>query len=81
MSKRAQDLTPPTTKLRRRAGKQLGKGLDYFSHRQKFWFGFAVLCFVTTLLIFNPLWRAAGEQPYHEGDIAHEGIISPADIQ
>jgi putative nucleotidyltransferase with HDIG domain len=81
MSKRAQDLTPPATKLRRRAGRQLEKGLNYFSHRQKFWFGFAVLCVVTTLLIFNPLWRVAGEQVYHEGDIAHEGIISPADIQ
>lgn len=47
---------------------------------QRFWLGFAALCLFTTLLINNPLWRASGEQPYKEGDIARESIISPADI-
>ena len=50
------------------------------SEDQRFWIGFAVLCLLTTLLINNPLWRSAGEYVYKEGDIAREGIISPADI-
>ena len=45
-----------------------------------FWLGFAFLCLLTTFLINNPFWRASGEQPYKEGDIARESIISPADI-
>src|SRR3982751_1784599 len=81
MSKRAQDLIPPSTRLRRKIGKQLGKPLSRLSDRQRFWLGFAILSFVTTVLIFNPLLRSASEMPYREGDIAHEGIISPADIQ
>ena len=39
-----------------------------------------MLCLLTTLLIHNPLWRVAGDQPYQEGDIARESIISPADV-
>ena len=47
---------------------------------QRFWFGFVVLCLLTTVLIHNPLWRAAGEQVYKEGDIARASIIAPADV-
>ena len=81
MSKRAQDLIPPSTRLRRRVGKQLGKPLAGLSESTKFWVGFAALALLTTLLIFNPLWSNASEQAYREGDIIREGIISPADIQ
>jgi len=57
----------------------LGVG-DRFSSRQLFWAGFAFLSIVTTILLFNPIWRTGGEQVYKEGDIARETIISPADI-
>jgi putative nucleotidyltransferase with HDIG domain len=81
MSKRAQDLIPPSTRLRRKIGKQLGKPLSRLSERKRFWLGFAALSLITTFLIFNPLLRTASDMPYREGDVAHEGIISPADIQ
>ena len=38
------------------------------------------LCLLTTILIYNPIWRNSGEQAYKEGDIARESIISPSDI-
>ena len=47
---------------------------------QQFWFGFAFLCLLTTLLIQNPLWRSAGEQSYQEGDIARASITAPSDV-
>lgn len=50
------------------------------SANQRFWVGFGFLCLITTLFIHNPIWRAASESPYKEGDIARESIISPADI-
>jgi hypothetical protein len=80
MSKRIQDLTAPSTKLRRSIGERLAGPLSNLSDRQRFWAGFAALCFVTTLLIHNPLWSNPGEINYKEGDIAREAIISPADI-
>lgn len=53
---------------------------DNVSSVRRFWLGFAFVCILTTVLVHNPLWRAGGENPYKEGDIARESIISPADI-
>jgi len=80
MSKRIQDLTAPSTKLRRSLGERLSGPFSRLTGRQRFWLGFAALCLLTTLLIHNPLWNGPGETAYKEGDIAREAIISPADI-
>jgi putative nucleotidyltransferase with HDIG domain len=80
MSKRIQDLTSPLAKWRKTIRQKVADSLINFSALQKFWFGFALLCILTTVLINNPLWRTSGEQLYKEGDIARESIISPADI-
>ena len=79
MSKRLPEMASPFTKIRQRAAKFLGRTFGNFTSVQRFWAGFAFLCILTTLLINNPLWRAAGEA-YKEGDIVRESIISPADI-
>jgi cyclic-di-AMP phosphodiesterase PgpH len=79
MSKRLPELASPFTKVRKTVTKFFTRTFENFTSVQKFWAGFAFLCILTTLLINNPLWRAAGEQ-YKEGDIARESIISPADI-
>lgn len=79
MSKRLQDLATPLSKIRRSAWQIVSRPFAALSENQKFWIGFAFLCFLTTFLINNPFWRAAAEQ-YKEGDIARESIISPADI-
>jgi len=80
MSKRIQDLASPLKKWRKTFEHHAKRSLEFFTEKQKFWLGFAVLCVLTTVLINNPLWRASGEQIYKEGDIARESIISPADI-
>ena len=80
MSKRIQDLTPPPTRWRKAAWRLISRPFDSLSDNQRFWIGFAFLSVVTTLLLNNPIWRASGETVYHEGDIARESIISPADI-
>lgn len=80
MSKRIQDLTPTATKWRRRVFDGFWKPFRSLSTDQRFWLGFIVLCLVTTVLVFNPFWRAGGEQIYKEGDIARESVIAPADI-
>jgi len=80
MSKRIRDLKPPVTKWRERVFSAARWPFSVLSDDQRFWFGFVVLCLVTTLLIQNPLWRGASEQTYKEGDIARESVISPADI-
>ena len=80
MSKRAQELSSPTTRWRRRVWAALTEPFFKLSESTRFWIGFGVLSLVTTLLINNPLWRASGEYSYKEGDIARESIISPADI-
>ena len=80
MSKRIQDLTAPSTKLRRNLGERLSGPFSRLNGGQRFWLGFAALCLLTTLLIHNPLWNGPGETAYKEGDIAREAIISPADI-
>src|SRR5580765_3516648 len=80
MAKRIQDLKSPSTKLWERVVNELLRPFKKLSSRQRFWFGFTVLCMVTTLLINNPLWRASAEPQYHEGDIARQSIVSPADI-
>ena len=80
MKKKLQDLTKSLNKWRKNTRQRILRAFESFTDGQKFWFGFAVLCIVTTLLINNPLWRASSEIIYKEGDIARESIISPADI-
>lgn len=80
MSKRIQDLTPPPTRWRKAAWSVVSRPFGSLTDQQRFWLGFAFLCIVTTLLLNNPLWRAAGETAYKEGDIARETIVAPADI-
>ncbi len=80
MSKRIQDLKPPTTKWRESVSTAIAKPFKSLSGDQRFWLGFAVLCLLTTLFINNPLWRASGEQVYKEGDVVRERITSPSDV-
>lgn len=81
MSKKVQDINKTLDLWRKSARQFFVQIFGRFTDAQKFWLGFAVLCILTTLLINNPLWRAAsGEHVYKEGDIAHESITSPADI-
>jgi len=79
MSKQIQDLETTLTRLRKEVFNYASLPLERLSENQKFWLGFALLCLITTFLINNPFLRIANEQ-YKEGDIAHESIISPADI-
>ena len=80
MSKRIEDLKSPTTRWRGRIKRIASAVQKKFSSRQLFWLGFAFLCIVTTLLLFNPSWNSTNEHVYKEGDIARETIIAPADI-
>ncbi len=73
-------MTSPFTRLRKAVWNRVSVPFAKVSAGQRFWFGFAAFCIVTTVLIHNPLWRNSGEQLYKEGDIARESIISPADI-
>jgi len=79
-NKRIEDLKSPMTRWRGRIKDAADGVLGKFSSRQLFWVGFAFLSIVTTLILFNSMWRTSGEQPYREGDIALETIIAPADI-
>lgn len=80
MSKRIEDIVSPLTKLRKTVRERASRPLRAMSPNQRFWLGFALLCFLTTLLIDNPFWRVSGERSLKEGDIATEAIISPSDI-
>jgi putative nucleotidyltransferase with HDIG domain len=80
MAKRIQDLKSPTTRWRERIVGPILQPFKRLSPNQRFWLGFALLCFFTTLFVNNPLWHASAEPQYHEGDIARESIVSPADI-
>ena len=80
MSKRIEELKSPMTRWRGRLRNIGTRFLDLFSSRQLFWIGFALLSIITTLLLFNPIWRTSVELEYKEGEIAREAIISPADI-
>ena len=80
MSKRIQDLASPLKKWRNWLGQFFNRPFANVTENQKFWFGFAFLCVLTTFLINNPFWHTSTEQLYKEGDIARESIISPADI-
>ncbi len=79
MSQRLQDLETSFSKMRKKVVKRLSQPFANLSENQKFWIGFALLCLITTFLINNPFLRSKVEQ-YKEGDIAHESVISPADI-
>ena len=79
MSRQIQDLETTLTRTRKRVFDYLSLPLEKLSERQRFWIGFALLSLITTFLINNPFLRSASEL-YKEGDIAHESIISPADI-
>lgn len=80
MAKRIQDLKSPTTKLRERVVNGFLRPFRKLSPDQRFWLGFVILSLVTTLVIDNPLWHVSAGPQYHEGDIARESIVSPADI-
>jgi cyclic-di-AMP phosphodiesterase PgpH len=80
MSKRLPNLASPFAKYRNQIGNYLKKPFQKLTKQQVFWIGFAVLVFVTTVLIQNPLWRSQTGEAYREGDILRESIISPADI-
>ncbi len=80
MSKPKQENQLILEKWRNNLKKRFNAFSEKFDQKQKFWFGFAVLCLLTTLIINNPLWNSASQLPYKEGDIARESIISPADI-
>src|SRR5262245_50338156 len=80
MSKRIQDLTPPVTRWRKLISDAVWKPFKALSPDQRFWLGFAFLCLVTSLLVFNPFKGTITDQSYKVGDIARESIISPADI-
>ena len=79
MSKQIQQFETTLGKLRKKALSFVSLPFEKLSENQKFWLGFVLLCLVTTFLINNPFLRASNEQ-YKVGDIAHESIISPADI-
>jgi len=80
MSKRAQELSSPTSRFWRRIGNKITAPFKALSEDQRFWIGFALLCLITTFLINNPFQHDSGGPVYKEGDIARETIISPADI-
>lgn len=80
MSKRIRDLKSPVTEWRQWLVSFIAKPFSRLSEDQQFWLGFAALCLITALLIYNPLWSVSGEPNYAEGDIARESITSPADI-
>lgn len=80
MSKRLQDSVSTFSKTRKSISNYFLRSFEKLSADQKFWAGFAFLCFLTTVLIHNPFWRAIPGEQYKEGDIARESIISPADI-
>lgn len=80
MSKRIRDLKSPVTEWRDWLFRMAGKPFSVLSEDQKFWLGFAAICLITTILVYNPFRGVVGEQVYQEGDIARESIISPADI-
>lgn len=80
MSKRLKDSLSTFSKARRTVSDYASRPFKNLSDNQRFWFGFAVLCILTTFFINNPFWRSAPGEYYKEGDIARESIISPADI-
>ncbi|MEQ1604890.1 MAG: HDIG domain-containing metalloprotein [Pyrinomonadaceae bacterium] len=79
-NKRTKDLRSPLSKWLEWLLAVVGRPFSSLSVPQKFWIGFALFCLLTTFLIHNPFWRAAGEQQYKEGDIARQSIIVPADV-
>lgn len=80
MSNRIEQGKASAAKWRDDLLKKVRKPFDRLSDRHRFWIGFSLLSLITTLLIYNPLWRSAGEIDYKIGDIVYETIISPADI-
>src|SRR5438046_6252287 len=80
MAKRIKDLKSPTTRFRETIIGGILRPFRSLSADQRFWIGFAFLCLLTTLLIDNPFWRSSAQPQYHEGEIARESIVSPADI-
>jgi putative nucleotidyltransferase with HDIG domain len=80
MAKRIKDLKSPGTRLSETVKRAIERPFKALSENQRFWIGFALLCFFTTLLINNPLWHTAAEPQYHVGETARESIVSPADI-
>ncbi|MGI8812856.1 MAG: hypothetical protein ACR2IH_10085, partial [Pyrinomonadaceae bacterium] len=80
MSKRISEMGSPFLRWRKDLLRRFSAPFERFGVVPRFWLGFVLLSLLTTLLIYNPLWHANTELPYKEGDVAHESIISPADI-
>ena len=80
MSKRIKDLQSPLARWSKRLLDAVARPYERLTDDNKFWISFAIVCILTTLLLYNPIWRTPSEIAYKEGDIARETIISPADI-
>jgi len=80
MAKRIQDLKSPATRHGERVTGWILGPFKTLSNDQRFWLGFALLSFLTTLLVNNPFWHLSSEPQFHEGEIARESVVSPADI-
>lgn len=80
MNKLVHELSSPLTRWRKTIGGKISEPFGRVPKVYKFWFGFALLALLTTVLIYNPLWRSNSDLVYREGEVARESIISPADI-
>ncbi len=80
MSKRTDQLKSPATRASDKLVATIKRPFAMLSDNQFFWFGFALICLTTALLIHNPFWDSRTASTYQVGDIARESIISPADI-
>jgi len=80
MAKRIRDLKTPAAKWQQQIWEMVSGPFKALTDRQIFWIGFAALCISTTFLISNPLWHSNEQPLYHEGDVARETLIAPADI-
>lgn len=80
MSKRTDQLKSPATRASDKLLAAIKLPFAKLSDDQFFWFGFALICLTTTLLVHNPFWDSRTTSTYQVGDIARESIISPADI-
>jgi putative nucleotidyltransferase with HDIG domain len=79
MSKRLPNLAPPFAKTRKRILDIFSYPFKKLSGEQKFWVGFAALSLITTILLHNP-FRQNTVEPFKEGEILRQSIVSPADI-
>ena len=77
MKQKMEDLRSPVGRYLTKAGDEIRVRFEKLSSAQRFWIGFAILAFATTLLIENPFSRPIGGSGYKAGDISRDTIISP----